>query len=64
MSFERKLNRIKDQLNSRSTNDRKEIYKYHISKRLNESLIAYRQNLENSVKYLNNRKPENVLKEL
>lgn len=36
--------------------------KYYISKRLNESLNSYYKELEDSLRYLDNRQPENILK--
>lgn len=45
----------------RSKND---LTKYYIYKRLNESLESYYNDLEYSLKYLNNRQPENILKKM
>lgn len=42
--------------------DKSKLDEYYIHKRLNESLNSYYKDLEYSLKYLNNRQPENVLK--
>lgn len=44
--------------------DRTELEKYYINKRLNDSLLAYYKDLEYSMKYLENRKEENIFKKL
>lgn len=44
--------------------DRTELEKYYINKRLNDSLLAYYKDLEYSMKYLGNRKEENIFKKL
>lgn len=38
--------------------------KYYINKRLSESLNSYYKDLESSIKYLDNRKSENIFKQL
>ena len=38
--------------------------RYYINKRLKDSLNSYYKDLEDSIKYLHNRKPENILKKL
>lgn len=44
--------------------DKSELEKYYINKRLNDSLSSYYKDLEYSMKYLENRKSENVFKKL
>ena len=44
--------------------DPKSLTYYYINKRLNASLSSYYKQLTTSVSYLDNRKPENVIKEL
>lgn len=44
--------------------DKVKLDKYYIYKRLNESLDTYYNDLEYSLKYLNNRQPENVLRKM
>ena len=44
--------------------NKKELDIYYINKRLNESLNSYYSELECSLKYLNNRHPENIIKKL
>lgn len=44
--------------------DRTELVKYYINKRLNDSLASYYKDLEYSIKYLDNRQPENVFKKM
>lgn len=54
---------IKNKLSSRNRS-RKELSKLYISKRLNKTIISYKHELESNIKYLINRKPENVLKRM
>ena len=42
--------------------DRQFLEKYYINKRLHDSLISYYSDLEDSIKYLNNRQSENIFK--
>lgn len=63
MKFESKLLNIKAKLENK-TKDRNTLYVNYVSERLTKSLISYRQDLEYSIRYLNNRKPENVLKRM
>ena len=44
--------------------DKKSLEVYYIQLRLNKSLKAYYDDLSRSVKYLNNRKTDNVIKYL
>lgn len=57
------LNIIKEDLKGHRRNKR-DLEKYYINKRLNESLSSYSKQLEYSIAYLNNRKAENVIKEM
>ena len=52
---------IQNELNSRETS-KQDLTKKYIANRLNKSLVSYRSDLETRLKYLNQRKPENVLK--
>lgn len=61
--FEKDLLNIKNKLSYRNR-DRKELSKLYISKRLNKTIISYKQELESNINYLINRKPENVLKRM
>lgn len=61
--FEKELLCIKNKLSYRNRS-RKELSKLYISKRLNKTIISYKQELESNIKYLINRKPENVLKRM
>ena len=61
--FEKELLCIKNKLSSRNRS-RKELSKLYISKRLNKTIISYKHELESNLKYLINRKPENVLKRM
>lgn len=63
MKFERTLLHIKTKLNSH-TNNQQSLSKYYIAKRLNKSLISYMSDLEHRIKYLEARKPENVMREV
>lgn len=54
---------IKEDLSTRHR-DKKYLSRFYINMRLNESLNNYYKQLESSVNYLENRKPENVIKEL
>lgn len=44
--------------------DKSSLERYYIRKRLNESLTSYYKDLEYSVKYLENRKEENIFKKI
>ena len=44
--------------------DKNRLDRYYVHKRLRESLSSYYDDLEYSLKYLNNRQPENVLKKM
>jgi hypothetical protein len=44
--------------------DKSVLVKYYINKRLNDSLNSYYKDLEYSIKYLDNRQPENILKKM
>ena len=44
--------------------DRKTLEKYYINTRLNKSLDSYYSDLKTSLSYLNNRKSENIIKNL
>lgn len=44
--------------------DKRALEKYYIRKRLNESLTSYYKDLEYSMKYLENRKEENIFKKM
>lgn len=44
--------------------DREKLNIYYVNERLNKSLITYYEDISRSVKYLNDRKPENVIKKL
>lgn len=44
--------------------DKTELVKYYINKRLNDSLTSYYKDLEYSIKYLDNRQPENIFKKM
>lgn len=61
--FEKELLNIKNKLNARHRS-RKELSKLYVSKRLNKTIISYKHELESNIKYLINRKPENVLKRM
>lgn len=63
LEFKKTLKHIQRSLEGRDR-DRNDLYTYYISARLNASLVSYRSDLEQRIKYLNNRKPENVLKGL
>ena len=52
---------IQNELNNRETS-KQDLTKRYIASRLNKSLVSYRSDLETRLKYLNQRKPENVLK--
>lgn len=58
-----KLLYIKKELNNHHR-DKASLEKYYIQKRLNETLDTYYNDLEYSIKYLNNRKSENVFKQM
>lgn len=58
-----KLLYIKKELNQHHR-DKKQLEKYYIQKRLNDTLNAYYYDLEYSIKYLSNRKSENVFKQM
>lgn len=60
--FKDKLFRIQSLLDERESQDKLTLTKYYIAKRLNKSLMTYKKELEKKVAYLNDRKPENVLK--
>lgn len=44
--------------------DKKTLEKYYINTRLNKSLDSYYSDLKTSLSYLNNRKSENIIKNL
>lgn len=44
--------------------DKKILEKYYINNRLNQSLESYYSDLKTSISYLNNRKSENIIKNL
>jgi hypothetical protein len=44
--------------------NKEDLEKYYIYKRLNESLKSYYSDLEYSLKYLDNRQPENILRKM
>lgn len=58
-----KLMSIKSDLSKHHRN-RSQLEKYYINKRLNECLNSYYKDLEYSLRYLDNRQPENVFKKL
>ncbi len=60
--FKDKLLHIQSLLDERESHDKLALTKYYIAKRLNKSLMTYKKELEKKVAYLNDRKPENVLK--
>jgi hypothetical protein len=60
--FKDKLLHIQSLLDERESRDKLALTKYYIAKRLNKSLMTYKKELEKKVAYLNDRKPENVLK--
>lgn len=61
--FENNLLHIKEQLDDRGL-ERKQLSTQYVIKRLNKSLLAYRQDMESKLSYLYQRKPENVMKRL
>lgn len=61
--FEDNLLIIKSRLNTKNRK-RKKLSKFYIAKRLNKSLDSYMSDLEDRIKYLEQRKPENVLRKL
>ena len=63
MVFKDTLLHIKDSLDGKS-NTRNNLSKLYVAKRLNKSLMSYRSDLEFRVRYLNQRKPENVMKDM
>ena len=63
MSFKYNILHIKSEL-IKHNKDKQQLSKLYIAKRLNKSLISYKQDLEFRLRYLDQRKPENVLKEL
>ena len=63
LGFEKTLRNIQRSLEGRGR-DKDDLYTYYLSARLNASLYSYRSDLEQRIKYLNNRRPENVLKGL
>lgn len=52
---------IQHELNKRA-DTKQGLTKVYVAARLNKSLMAYKSDLESRLKYLNQRKPENVLK--
>jgi hypothetical protein len=58
-----KLVQIKYEL-SKYHRDRQYLERYYVNKRLTESLNSYYKDLEDSLRYLDNRKEENVFKQL
>lgn len=61
--FEQELLNIENKLAVKHR-DRKELSKYYVAKRLNKTIISYKHELESNIKYLMNRKPENILKRM
>lgn len=55
------LMHIQNELSNRNST-KQDLTKVYIANRLNKSLMSYRSDLETRLKYLNQRKPENVLK--
>lgn len=60
------LNQINDLLNELSNYHRSkgDVIYIAISKRLDKSLQSYNEELEDSFKYLQNRKPDNLMRKL
>lgn len=58
-----KLLNLKKELSYYHRN-KEDLEKYYISKRLNDSLVSYYKDLEYSMKYLENRKEENIFKKM
>lgn len=61
MTLKDNLIEMKRDLNNHNR-DRKQLIIFYVSKRLSESLDSYYYDLRDSVKYLNHRKPDNVLR--
>lgn len=61
--FEHSLIDINKKLSVKNRN-KDELYKSYVSMRLNKTIISYRNELESNIRYLMNRKPENVLKRM
>lgn len=61
--FENKLQNIKSHLVKQQI-EKKTLSKLYVAQRLNKSLDSYMKDLEDRIKYLEQRKPENVLRKL
>lgn len=59
----KELLKLKQEIKKYNRN-KEDLEKYYIYKRLNESLKSYYDDLEYSIKYLDNRQPENILKKM
>ena len=63
MGFEYKLLNIKDKMLRKHRNTDK-LVTYYVAQRLNKSLTTYISDLNDRINYLENRKPENVLRKM
>lgn len=63
MGFEYKLLNIKDKMSRKHRNTNK-LVTYYVAQRLNKSLTTYISDLNDRINYLENRKPENVLRKM